>query len=82
MDASKRRTARLVTLTLTGAAALNYPVLALFGSDAAVFGVPLLYLYLFACWGLFIALVAVTVESGSEPAAAHQEPSRERAPPP
>ena len=54
---------RLVALFLLGSLLLNYPLLYLFSSAAEVFGVPLLYAYVFIVWGLLIGLMALTVEA-------------------
>lgn len=53
---------RLVALFLLGCMLFNYPVLSLFAGDARVWGIPLLYLYLFAAWGALIAAVALVIE--------------------
>jgi len=37
---------------------LNPPVLSLFSIDVFFFGIPLLYLYLFAVWSVMIMLIA------------------------
>ena len=37
---------------------LNPPVLTIFSVEVFLFGIPLLYLYLFAVWLLIVALVA------------------------
>lgn len=52
---------RLVALFLAGWIAFNPPILSLFGVPATVFGLPLLYLYLFALWAIVIVLAAVIV---------------------
>jgi hypothetical protein len=57
-----RKGERLAGLFLLGCLLFNFPLLALFNVRATVFGVPLLYAYLFAAWGLVIALVAVIME--------------------
>ena len=62
MPKSSRKGQRLVGLFLLGCLLFNYPLLALFNVRATVFGVPLLYAYLFAAWALLIALVAVIME--------------------
>jgi hypothetical protein len=62
MPKSSRKGQRLVGLFLLGCLLFNYPLLALFNSRATVFGIPLLYAYLFAAWTLLIVLVAVIVE--------------------
>jgi hypothetical protein len=40
----------------------NYPVLALFNRPGAVFGVPLLYAWIFGAWIALIALMAWAAE--------------------
>jgi hypothetical protein len=57
-----RRGERLVGLFLLGCLLFNFPLLALFNVRATVLGIPLLYAYLFAVWGLVIALVAMIME--------------------
>jgi hypothetical protein len=57
----RRRGERLVALALLGFLLFNYPLLSLFSTDGTVLGVPLLYAYLFASWGLLIGLMAVVV---------------------
>ena len=64
MTKTSRKGARLVALFLLGCLLFNYPLLALFNVRASVFGIPLLYAYLFAAWALLIALVAVVMERG------------------
>jgi hypothetical protein len=64
MTKTSRRGPRLVGLFLLGCLLFNYPMLALFNVRANVFGIPLLYAYLFAAWALLIALVAVVMERG------------------
>jgi hypothetical protein len=57
----RRKGERLVALALLGFLLFSYPLLSLFSVDRAVFGVPVLYAYLFASWGLLIALMALVV---------------------
>lgn len=38
--------------------ALNPPVLTIFSVEVFLFGIPLLYLYLFTVWAIIVALVA------------------------
>ncbi len=52
---------RLVAVFLFGCLLFNYPLLYLFNIDQRLFGVPLLYIYVFAAWGLLIALTAAVV---------------------
>ena len=62
MPVRRIRNSTLVALFLLGCALFNYPLLSLFNSSATVFGVPLLYAYLFAAWALLIALLGFAVE--------------------
>jgi hypothetical protein len=59
---SSRKGERLVGLFLLGCLFFNFPLLALFNVRATVFGIPLLYAYLFSAWALLIVLVAVIME--------------------
>ena len=56
---------RFVALCLLGMVLFNYPILALFNVPGAVFGVPVLYVYIFLAWAALIALMAWVAESGS-----------------
>ena len=62
MSVTKRQGERLIGLLLIGFIAINYPLLALFSKTVLWFGIPALYLYLFAFWVLFIALSAAVME--------------------
>jgi hypothetical protein len=62
MPKSSRKGQRLVGLFLLGCLLFSYPLLAVFSVRATIFGVPLLYAYLFAAWALLIALVAAIME--------------------
>ena len=53
---------RLVALFLLGCLLFNYPLLSLFNTPAEIFGIPLLYAYIFTIWGLLIALMALVTE--------------------
>ena len=53
---------RLVALFLLGVLLFNYPLLALFNRARRLFGIPLLYVYIFGAWALFIGLLALVVE--------------------
>lgn len=52
------RSARLVAVAAMGMLLFGYPFLALVDADVRVLGVPLLWAYLFAAWGVVIGLVA------------------------
>lgn len=53
---------RLIAIVLLGCVLFNYPVLSLFSKPNALFGIPLLYFYLFAIWALLIGLMAYVIE--------------------
>jgi hypothetical protein len=55
---------RFVALCMLGMLLFNFPFLALFNVPGALFGVPVLYLYLFIAWAGLIALMAFVAESG------------------
>ena len=57
----RRKAERLVALALLGFLLFNYPLLSIFSTETTVFGIPLLYAYLFASWGLLIGLMALVV---------------------
>ena len=57
---------RLAALFLLGALLFNYPLLDLFADAGRVFGVPVLYVYVFAAWALLIGLMALVVEKRNE----------------
>jgi len=54
---------RFVALCMLGMLLFNYPVLMLFNVPGALFGVPVLYAYLFIAWAALIALMAYLAES-------------------
>ncbi len=54
---------RFMALCMFGLLLFNYPVLALFNLSTTVFGVPVLYAYIFAAWAALIAMMAVVAEA-------------------
>jgi type IV secretory pathway VirB3-like protein len=62
MDKPNVKRQRLVALFLLGNVLFNYPLLALFNRPDMVFGIPVLYVYIFGAWAVFIALLARVVE--------------------
>ena len=52
----------LIALFLLGALVFAPPLLIIFNKAIRIFGIPVLYFYLFAAWGALIALVALAVE--------------------
>ena len=63
MQEHERKGQRLIALFIFGCLLFNYPVLSLFNVGTEVFGVPLLYAYIFAAWALLVALMALAVEA-------------------
>ncbi|HUL90876.1 MAG TPA: hypothetical protein VLV56_00900 [Burkholderiales bacterium] len=53
-----------VALCMFGMLLFNYPILALFNVPSTLFGVPVLYAYVFIAWGALIASMAYLAESG------------------
>lgn len=64
MDGSEKWGPRLVALCMLGCLLFNYPILALFNVPGSVFGIPILYAYIFSVWALLIALIALAVRRG------------------
>ena len=64
MKTKGARAARLAFLFILGVLLFNYPLLALFNVQGSVFGIPVLYAYIFLAWGTLIALVALVMERG------------------
>lgn len=52
----------LTALFIIGFLLLNYPLLHVFSIDRTIFGIPVLYLYVFICWTILIVLMGVIVE--------------------
>ena len=63
MQESEAKGQRLIALFILGCLLFNYPVLSLFNVAAEAFGVPMLYVYIFAAWALLVALMAFVVEA-------------------
>ena len=56
--------ARSVALFLLALLLVMPPVLSIFSAEALLFGVPLLFVYLFVAWGGIILLIATTAVAG------------------
>ena len=50
---------RLVALFLLGCVLLNFPILSLVNLEVLIFGLPLMYVYIFGVWCLLISLTAL-----------------------
>ena len=66
----------IVILFIVGVLALNYPMLELFNRPGMPFGIPVLYLYLYAAWLVLIILLIAVVERSQIP-----EPDQPTTPP-
>ncbi len=53
---------RLVALFLLGWLMFNYPLLSLFAGNARLWGIPLVYVYLFLAWAVLIGAMALIIE--------------------
>ncbi|MFQ5785273.1 MAG: hypothetical protein ACE5H8_10675 [Alphaproteobacteria bacterium] len=75
MNGSRVTADRIAALFLLGALAFNAPILMIFSGGPMIFGVPLLYVYLFGAWAVLIALMGLSarrtrdVEFGAPPPA-------------
>ena len=54
---------RFVAVCVFGLLLFNYPMLAIFNVPATLFGVPVLYAYIFIAWVTLIVLMAILAES-------------------
>lgn len=57
---------RLAATFLLGCVLLNYPILYLFNTRDEVFGIPVLYTFVFGAWLLLVALMAWNIERGGD----------------
>ncbi|RTZ96766.1 MAG: hypothetical protein DSY90_09565 [Deltaproteobacteria bacterium] len=61
MNSNRSKNASLTAIFFLGVLLLTYPLLSLFDQPLLVFGIPLLYLYLFSVWtGLIVLVIFVT----------------------
>jgi hypothetical protein len=74
MPDDTRRRDLLIGLFLLALVLLNPPVLLLFGDGGTAFGLPLLYIYLFAAWLALITTVAWIAEGRSSRRRHDEEP--------
>ncbi len=56
------RSQRLVALFFLGCVLFGYPLLELFDHGGDIFGIPLLFAYIFAAWVVLIVLIVAVVE--------------------
>ena len=64
---------RILFFFLMGYLLFNYPLVSLFDLPKVVWGIPLLYGYLFMVWAVLIALVGITIAIGPSPPQARTE---------
>lgn len=57
----ERRGERLIGLLIWGLILLNFPILSIFSGSALVFGLPVLYFYLFSAWLIIIGITALVL---------------------
>jgi hypothetical protein len=65
MSVESNRTTKLIGLFLLGYLLFNHPLISLFNLPALVWGIPLLYAYLFGVWALIIFLMALIARGNS-----------------
>ena len=53
---------RLVVLFLAGCLAFGHPFVGLFSRPERIAGIPALFVYLFAAWAIFIAVLALLID--------------------
>ena len=62
MAPETQKRSRLITFFFIGAILFNYPVLSLFSDEKKeIFGIPLLYAFVFTTWALLIGLTFIMV---------------------
>lgn len=67
---------RLMAVFLIGFVVLNYPILSLFDRPVEIFGVPLLFFYVFSAWAGIIAVMAWVAENPGSGASSGSGDSR------
>ena len=65
---------RSLGLFALGLVIFNPPLLSIFSIEQLPFGLPLLYLFLFAAWALLIVMMALNARSPDEAAPSKPEP--------
>ena len=54
---------QLLALFLVGCLLFNYPVLLLFSQNSLIWGIPVLYVYIFISWAVLIGLTGIIIEA-------------------
>ncbi len=78
MPEIKRQNERLVVMLIIGITALNFPLLSLFSKIRLFFGIPVLYLYIFSIWVLFILCLGLVLEKPPFPSLMSSSEKKER----
>lgn len=63
MSDFESKSQRFVALCILGILLFNFPILTLFNVPGTLFGVPILYAYIFIAWAALITLMALLAES-------------------
>jgi hypothetical protein len=62
VDTEKQKNARLIIFFFVGVLLFNYPILSLFSDkEGEIFGIPILYAFVFSTWAVFIILTAFNI---------------------
>lgn len=61
MTPSNIKNKRLVSLFFLGWMLFNFPLLSLFNKEVLIFGIPLLYVFLFASWSMIIFMMILSI---------------------
>jgi hypothetical protein len=71
MSLSNHKNKRLVGLFFLGGLLLNYPILSLFNLKRTIWGIPLLYMYIFSIWLILVFCISLvtrqTTQDGNFP---------------
>ena len=67
MSDFESRGQRFVALCILGVLLFNYPVLALFNVQGTLFGIPILYAYIFIAWAALIGMMALLADTDRQP---------------
>ena len=71
---------RAIALFILAFLAFNPPILSIFSAEAFLFGLPLLYVYLFCAWAGIIALVGLQAAAAARSLDESGEPPTRRTP--
>lgn len=63
MNDEHSKNGRLMAVFFLGVLLLTYPILTLFDHPTLLFGIPLLYLYLFVVWLVIIGLIILVTRN-------------------